>query len=89
MSTKVNREIREKVGQSAKRGLAVHGQGGKGELQRQPDICQVRPSQKVDFLPARVCGRWRAGPLLALQTAALLPSCAEELKDSCCKYEGS
>jgi len=44
---------------------------------------------KGGFLPARVCGRWRAGPLLALQTAALLRSCAEELKDSCCKYEGS
>ncbi len=30
VSTKVNREIREKVGQSAKRSLAVHGQGGRG-----------------------------------------------------------
>ncbi len=30
LSTKVNREIREKVGQSAKRSLAVHGQGGRG-----------------------------------------------------------
>jgi hypothetical protein len=73
MSTKVNGETRERLGQSTKRSVAVRGQAGRG-LQWQADVCPVRQSRKSGISACQVL--WRADLLLAWQSAALLPECA-------------
>ncbi len=55
--------IRERFGQSTKRGQA------KG-------VATVIGKQSQDFLPARFCGRSQANLLLTWQSIVLLPSCA-------------
>jgi hypothetical protein len=71
----VNGETPEKRGQSAKRSVAVPGQGGRGKLQWQMSVW-VRPSRKSEFSACQ--GLWKiAGrSVYRGQTAALLSSSA-------------
>ncbi len=48
MSTKVNGETSERLGQSAKRSATVRGQAGRGATW-QADVCHVRQSRKSGF----------------------------------------
>jgi len=50
MSTKVNGETRERLGQSAKRSAAVRGQAGKGAIV----AGRVRPSRTFGFSACQV-----------------------------------
>ncbi len=53
MSTKVNGEIRERLGQSVKRSAAVRGQAGRGAT-GQADVCRVGQSRKSRFSACQV-----------------------------------
>jgi len=52
VSTKVNGETRERLGQSAKRSAAVRGQAGRGAT-GQAESAGCGRAESRDFLPAR------------------------------------
>ncbi len=75
MSTKVNGETRERLGQSPKRSAAVRGQAGRGTTvagSRRPGVAEQNVG--IFSLPGFV-----ADLILERQSAALLPSCARPI----------
>jgi hypothetical protein len=54
VSTKVNGETHEKLGQSAKKSLPVHGQGRNGSYSGRQTSARCDRAKSRDFLPARV-----------------------------------
>ncbi len=71
MSTKVNDETRERIGQSAKRSTAVRGQAGKGA----PTAGRVRPSRTSGFSACEVLWLIVGGSASRAASSAPLPSC--------------
>ncbi len=49
-------EIRERLGQSAKRSAAVRGQAGRGATVARPTSARCGRAEGRDFLPVRFCG---------------------------------
>jgi len=81
-STKVNGETRERLGQSAKRSVAVRGQAGRGATvagRRLPGAAEQNVG--ISCLPGFVADRGQIC-FLRGQSAALLPSCARPKKES-------
>ncbi len=56
MSTQVNGEIRERLGQSAKRSAAVRGQAGRVATVARQTSAGYGRAERRDFLPGRFCG---------------------------------